>query len=58
MCKIYKKTLVYMYNASFSSGIFTDRLKIAKVIPRYKKGDIHDLKIIDLYPFYWYFPKY
>jgi hypothetical protein len=56
--KYTKKTLVYIYNASLSSGIFPDRLKIAKVIPLYKKGDIHELKIIDLCPFYRYFPEY
>jgi len=36
--------LVHIYNASISSGIFPDRLKTAKVIPLYKKGDSHDVK--------------
>jgi hypothetical protein len=61
--KYIKKTLVHIYNAtgsdaSLSSGIFPDRLKIAKVIPLYKRGTLMMLTIIDLYPFYRYFPKY
>ena len=31
--------LVYIYNLSMETGIFPDNLKIAKVIPAYKKGD-------------------
>lgn len=31
--------LVYLYNLSFSSGSVPDKLKIAKVIPVFKKGD-------------------
>jgi hypothetical protein len=44
MYKIYKKTLVHIYNASLSTGIFPNKLKTANVIPFYKKGDIHDVK--------------
>jgi hypothetical protein len=39
-----KKPLAHIFNASLSSGIFPDRLKLAKVIPLYKKGDVHDVK--------------
>jgi hypothetical protein len=42
--KYIKKPLCHIYNASFESGIFSDRLKIAKVKPFYKKGDIHDVQ--------------
>jgi hypothetical protein len=41
-CTCYlKKTLVHIYNASFQSGIFPDKMKIAKVRPLFKKGDRH-----------------
>jgi hypothetical protein len=39
-----KNTSSYLYNVSLSSGIFPDRMKTAKVIPLYKKSDIHDVK--------------
>ena len=39
-------TLTLIINQSLSSGIFPNRLKIAKVVPLYKKGDSH---IIDNY---------
>jgi potassium voltage-gated channel Eag-related subfamily H protein 8 len=42
--KLIKNPLSYIYNASSDSGIFPDRLKIAKVKPLYKKGDIHDIQ--------------
>ena len=35
--------LVSLINASFSLGIFPDDLKIAKVIPLFKKGDTLDI---------------
>ena len=35
--------LTHIVNQSLSTGIFTDRLKIAKVIPLFKKGDQHIL---------------
>jgi hypothetical protein len=31
--------LVYIYTLSFSTGLVPDKLKIAQVIPIYKKGD-------------------
>jgi hypothetical protein len=31
--------LVYIYNLSFGTGLATNKLKIAKVIPINKKGD-------------------
>jgi hypothetical protein len=34
-----KKPLADICNVSFASGIFPDRLKIAKVKPLYKKGN-------------------
>jgi hypothetical protein len=39
-----KKPLAHIYNASFNSGTFPERLKIAQVKPLYKKGDIHDVQ--------------
>ena len=35
------KPLVHIFNASFSLGIFPSKLKIAKIIPVYKKDDKH-----------------
>jgi hypothetical protein len=40
--KYITKPLGHIYNASLRSGIFPDGLR--KVIPLYKKGDIHDVK--------------
>jgi hypothetical protein len=39
-----KKPLTHVYNASFETDIFPDRLKIAKVKPLYKNGDTHDVQ--------------
>jgi hypothetical protein len=39
-----KKPLANIYNASLESGIFPDQLKIAKMIPVYKKGDKKDIQ--------------
>jgi len=33
------RPLAYIYNLSIETGIFPENLKIAKVIPAYKKGD-------------------
>ena len=38
-----KIPLTDIYNASLESGIFPDKLKIAKVIPVHKKGDSRDV---------------
>ena len=32
------KPLTHVYNTSFKTGIFPDKLKIAKVIPLFKSG--------------------
>jgi hypothetical protein len=37
--KLLKKPLAYIYKALLESGTFPDQLKIAKVVPSYKKGD-------------------
>ena len=42
--KMLKKPLANIYNASIESGIFPDQLKIAEVIPLYKKGDTRDIQ--------------
>ena len=41
--------LAYLFNLSFSTGIVPDLLKIAKVIPIYKKGEKIYQAIIDLF---------
>lgn len=33
------KPLTYIFNWSLATGIITDRIKVAKVIPIFKKGD-------------------
>lgn len=33
--------LTYIFNLSFQSGKFPNKMKIAKIIPVYKKGDRH-----------------
>jgi len=38
-----KLPLTNIYNTSLESGIFPDKLKIAKVIPVHKKGDSRDV---------------
>ena len=37
------KPLTLIINQMITSGIFPDDLKIAKIIPLYKKGDIHSI---------------
>jgi hypothetical protein len=41
--ELLKIPLTNTYNASLESGIFPDKLKIAKVIPLHKKGDTNDI---------------
>jgi hypothetical protein len=41
--KVLKRPLTNIYNASLESGIFPDQLKVAEVIPLYKKGDRKDI---------------
>ena len=38
------KPLAHIFNASFTQGIFPDKLKLAKIIPLYKGGDQSTLK--------------
>jgi hypothetical protein len=42
--QLLKKPLANIYNASLESGIFPDQLKIAEVVPVYKKGDAKDVQ--------------
>jgi len=42
--KLLKKPLANIYNASLESGIFSDQLKIANVVPLYKKEDKIDIQ--------------
>uniref|UniRef100_A0A1Y1MDM8 Reverse transcriptase domain-containing protein n=1 Tax=Photinus pyralis TaxID=7054 RepID=A0A1Y1MDM8_PHOPY len=37
------KPLSHMINDAFSSGYFPDTLKIARVVPVFKKGNVHDI---------------
>ena len=39
-----KGPLANIYNASLEQGIFPDKLKLAKIIPIYKKGDTRNIK--------------
>jgi len=38
-CAILVEPLVYLYNLSLEQGVLPDDLKIAKVIPLFKKGE-------------------
>ena len=40
--QIIAKPLAYLINLSFSTGVFQDLLKIANIIPAFKKGDSED----------------
>jgi hypothetical protein len=42
--KLLKKPFTNIYNASLESRIFPDQLKIARVVPLYKKGDTRDIQ--------------
>jgi hypothetical protein len=42
--KLLKKPLANIYNTSLESGIFPDQLKIANIVPLYKKGDTRDIQ--------------
>ena len=53
----YIKPLKYLTNSSFDGGIFSNELKLAKVIPIFKNGDKQD-EIIGRYQYYLYFLKY
>ena len=35
--------MTYICNLSLQSGIFPNELKVAKVIPIFKAGDVHDV---------------
>ena len=39
-----KKPLVHNFNASFNSGVFPNKMKIAKVRPLFQNGDRHDVR--------------
>ena len=47
-----------LINRMLTTGIFPDELKLAKVVPLYKKVTIHFFLIIDLYLFYHLYLKY
>ena len=50
--------LVYICNKSLETGVFTDQLKIAKVVPIFKSGEKKQYNNIDLCHSYHSFPKY
>jgi len=37
------KLLVHLVNSSFVSGVFPQQLKIAKIVPLYKKGEVTEI---------------
>jgi hypothetical protein len=45
--KLLKKPLANIYNAFLELGIFSDQLKIAKVVPLHKKWDTRDIQTTD-----------
>jgi len=45
--KLLKKPLANIYNAYLELGIFSNQLKIAKVLPLYKKWDTRDIQTTD-----------
>ena len=52
---IKKKPLVHIFNVSFKSGVFPDKVKIAKVKVPLRKAIEKVPKITDQYSFYWFF---
>ena len=52
------KPLSIIFNASLSSGIFPDELKVAKVVPIYKKITIKNLVITGLFLFFHVFLRF
>ena len=50
--------LAHIINLSFSQGNIPDSLKIAKVVPIYKKGDCSLFLITAQFKFYELFPKF
>ena len=52
---VLSKPISVIINQMFSTGIFPDKLKLAKVLPFYKKGKRHYLKTTGLSLF---FPQY
>ena len=52
-----KVILSKIFKASLEEAVFPKKLKIAKVIPFFKKGDNKILKITDQFLFFHFFPK-
>ena len=50
------KPLMHICNLSFNTGIFSDEMKIARVMPIF--GNKINLKTTDQFPFYPYFQKF
>ena len=50
--------LAHICNTSLKNGIFPDRMKIARVIPLFKNGDVKEFSNYRPVSFYLSFPKY
>ena len=40
-CNLFLEPLIFLFNLSLLKGVVPDSLKVAKVIPIFKKGDVH-----------------
>ena len=58
ICPEITNPLAHIFNLSFTTGVVPDSLKLAKVIPVYKKGEKTNLEITDRSHYCQYLIKY